>query len=211
LFSEVHDISVVLGGGAITYPGDTPFRRTVLSRIEDGAPYELARLELSAHAGTHLDAPAHFEPGGRRIDAYAARDLILPAHVVDVEDAEAVLVDAIAGLPVVPGDAVLFRTENSRCGRCRDGVFSERYTYVAAETVHALVRQRAALVGIDYLSIDPPDDETYPSHHTALGAGVLVLEGIDLGEVAPGQYTLICLPLRVAGSEAAPARALLVR
>ncbi len=211
MFEEVHDISVVLGAGAITYPGDTPYQRSVLSSIEEGADYELARLEMSAHAGTHLDAPAHFEAGGRRIDSYAARELIFPAHVVDVADPVAVRGAAIAGLAVEAGDAVLFRTENSRSGRCSNAVFTERYTYVTAEAIAALTRRGAGLVGIDYLSVDPPDDDSYPAHHAALGAGLLVLEGIDLGAVAPGRYTLLCLPLRIAGGDAAPARALLVR
>jgi len=166
---------------------------------------------MSAHAGTHLDAPAHFVVGGKRIDEYAAGELIFPAHVVDITAEAAVSAGDLAHLGLEAGDAVLFKTANSREGHCRSGGFSEEYVSVSAEAARALAEQRVGLVGIDYLSIDPPDDDTHPAHHALLGAGALVLEGIDLRAVPEGRYTLICLPLAIASGEAAPARAILVR
>ena len=84
MFSELHDISVAVASQSITYPGDTPFRRSLISELGAGAPFELSRIEMSAHLGTHLDAPAHFVAGGKRIDDFSAADFVFPAHVVDI-------------------------------------------------------------------------------------------------------------------------------
>ncbi len=211
MFRELHDITITAGRESITYPGDTPFRRELVSTLADGAPFELSRLEMSAHLGTHLDAPAHFIAGGRRIEDYPVAELIFPAHVVEVAGDGPIPTTAVTGLDARPGDAVLFKTANSESGRCRSGDFDPSWVYLSADAAALCASRRFGLVGIDYLSIDGDDDDRYPAHHALLGAGVLVLESIDLAMVPAGAYTLICLPLKLARVEAAPVRAVLVR
>jgi len=104
----------------------------------------------------------------------------------------------------------LLRTDNSRSGRSRDPVYSERYVHLSPEAAALCVAHGAGLVGIDYLSIDPPDDERLATHRILLDAGVLVLEGIDFSGVAPGRYLLVCLPLKMVSAEASPVRAVLL-
>jgi arylformamidase len=202
----IHDISIILGEQDVTYPGDPAFVR----ESPGPAVAEAMKITMCAHSGTHLDSPAHFVSGGRRLDDYQPADFILPAHVIEIFDPEAVTLEDLEGLAITPSEAILFRTGNSHSGRAVSGEFSERYVYVSAEAAQWCVDRRLALVGLDYTSIDRYGDDASPAHHILLGNGVLVLEGLNLAEVRPGQYTLICLPLRIEDAEGAPARAVLL-
>ncbi len=207
---SVHDISVMLGQESIDYPGDPPYRNASISQLENGDSCELSKLSLSAHSGTHIDAPAHFIKNGNTIDRYHPQDFILPAHVVDVDAKPAVTADDVAGIAFQPGEALLFRTENSTSGRCRSGVFSEDYVYLTAQAAEACATRKAALVGLDYITIEEFGSDVFHAHKTLLAAGVFILEGIDLTHVPCGRYTLVCLPLKLKGVEASPVRAILM-
>ena len=210
-YQNMYDISVTLGEESIDYPGDTAFRRELSSRLEDGEAYDLSSLELSAHSGTHIDAPAHFVPGGKTIDQYEVGDFVFSALVVNIDDRQCVKASSVEKANIRPGEAVLFRTENSVSGRCRSGVFSQRYVHLSPEAAAACVAKGVALVGIDYVSIEKYEDLNFPAHRMLLSAGVLVLEGIDLVCVPPGRFTLFCFPLKTRGAEASPTRAVLAR
>lgn len=208
-FKEFYDISVTLGAGAVDYPADRPFAIHGAASV-DADGYTLTQLDITAHSGTHIDAPAHLIPGGLTIDNYSVADFVLPVVVVEVSGdfvRPADLDDA--GLRA--GDAVLFKTSNSARGLCRAGAFTGDYVYIAPEAASLCVEKGIRLVGIDYLSVDKHEDWTFESHKTLLGAGVLILENIDLSAVPPGSYTLFCAPLKIDGCEAAPARAFLAR
>lgn len=209
-FTSVYDISVTLGEGSIDYPGDPPYQRDQVCGIEETGTFSLSKITMSAHSGTHIDSPAHFVPDGRTIDRYSVTDFVLPAHVVDIEDQSVIRVAELEGLPVGPGEAVLFRTENSRRGLCRSGAFSDDYVYLSREAAAFCVDRGSRLVGIDYISVDGSSDEDYPAHRLILGSGRLILEGIDLESVPSGKYLLVCLPLRIKGGEASPVRAILL-
>ena len=208
--TKIHDISVALGAESIDYPGDTPYSSSFLATIKDGAPSTLSSLSLSAHSGTHLDAPAHFIPDGKTIDQYEAGDFILPALVVDFCGKEFVSEQDLAGIPINPGDALLFKTDNSFSGRCRSGVFSEDYVYIDKGAARLCAEKGASLVGLDYITIERFGDDSFEAHKVLLEADALVLEGINLSNVKSGQYTLFCAPLKLMGVEASPARALLL-
>jgi arylformamidase len=207
---KAYDISVVLGEESIDYPGDTPYSRELIWTIKDTGICDLSKLTLSAHAGTHVDSPAHFIPGGKTIDQYPVTDFILPAHVVEIEDKEAIRPHELENLHVEPRDAFLFKTENSRQGRCRSRVFSEKFVYLTFEAADVCIRKEIALVGIDYITIERYGDNTFPVHRKLLSNNSLILESIDLSGVPPGRYTLICLPLKIKGCESSPVRAILL-
>jgi len=166
---------------------------------------------MSAHAGTHIDFPAHFIPNGKHIDDYPAQKFILPAQVVTIEDKEAIRPSELENRDIKPGDALLFRTDNSISGRCTSGVFSKSFVYMSPEAADFCVEKKVSLVGIDYGSIDRYDAQDFPAHHKLLGNDILILESINLKEVPPGRYTLFCLPLKIKGAEGSPARAILIR
>jgi arylformamidase len=208
--TSAYDISVLLGQESIDYPGDTPYLRQVVSTIRESGLSNLSKLTMSAHSGTHLDSPAHFIPGGRTIDQYSVTDFILSAFVVEIEDEESIRPNELENLPIEQGDALLFKTQNSLQGRCRSGVFSERFVYLSVEAAELCVNKRVRLVGIDYITIEQYGDDAFPVHLKLLGNDILVLEGIDLSAVPVGRYTLICLPLKIKGCESSPVRAILL-
>lgn len=208
--SRILDISIPLGAGHIDYPGDPVFAREVVMDTGSGAPCTLSRLAMSAHAGTHLDAPAHFIPGGVPLDHYPLERFILPAQVIGIQHPDAVGREELERLEIASGHALLFRTRNSTSGQCRAGRFREDYVALTPEAAQFCLERQAPLVGIDALSIDLYTAPGFPVHHLLLGQGILVLEGLDLGGAAPGFHTLICLPLAIAGGEAAPVRAVLM-
>jgi arylformamidase len=204
-----YDISVPLGEVA-AFGDDLPFERQIASTIEE-AGYALSNLSLSAHAGTHLDAPAHLMPRGKTVDQYPAERFILPAQVVEVQGRECIPQESLWEVEASKEDyALLFKTDNSRQGLLKKKAFCQKFVYLSADAARMATQMGAKLVGIDCLSVDSYDDLSFPAHRILLEHDVLILEGIDLGGVPPGRYTLICLPLRIAGGEAAPARAVLL-
>jgi arylformamidase len=211
MFEKVYDISVVLGAESIDYPGDTPFSREIISTIQDGGDYDLSKLVMSAHAGTHIDTPAHFVRNGKAIDDYSVEDFLLTARVAAIKDKESIGPFELGGCDIKTGEALLFKTDNSLTGRCREGVFSEKYVHLSPEGARWCVEKKVGLVGLDYVTIDRYADQAFASHHTLLGNGIPILEGINLKEVPEGRYVLCCLPLKIRGAEASPVRAVLFR
>jgi arylformamidase len=207
----IYDISVPLGRGSVDWPGLPPYCRELISEIKDGAPCDVSRLTLACHVGTHVDTPSHFIPGGKNLDEYPIDRWILPAQVASIRDSDVVRSAELKHLDIRPGEALLLQTDNSVSGRVASGVFSEKYVYISPEAADFLVSQRVGLLGIDYASVDPFPLGDATAHHKLLGAGMLLLEGINLKEVPVGRYTLFCLPLKVSGAEGAPARAVLIK
>lgn len=210
-FKKLYDISVLLGVESITYPGDPPYQRSLISAIRNGDICDVSKLEMSAHAGTHIDAPSHFVANeAQAIDQYSAGEFIMPALVVNIADKTSIRPEELRKVDLQPGEAVLFKTENSLSGRCNSGVFSEKYVYLSPEAAQYCVEKKVKLVGIDYITIEKYGDETFPSHQTIMKNGIFILEGINLAEVPAGRYSLICLPLKIKGGEASPVRAVLL-
>jgi arylformamidase len=211
-FAEVHDIGVPLGATPV-FPGDPQYSRMWLSRLEDGADYNLSALNLGSHTGAHLDAPAHIFKDGRTIDQYPLSRFILPAQVISVNCNSAgdpIPSSALQDLKINKGEALLFKTDNSLRRLMHNSIFTEEFVYLSSEAASRCVALGISLVGIDYLSVDRYGDDLAPAHRCLLENDILILEGIDLNAVSPGKYQLICLPLNVMDVEAAPVRAVLV-
>ena len=206
----MYDISMALGADALVYPGDTPFRRERVSMLARGGTSEVSDLHMSAHSGTHIDAPAHFIREGKTIDQYPPEAFVLAARVVPVQDGESIRSEALAGISWPKAGAVLFRTRNSEAMRRQGGKCPEHFVHLSPEAALLCAQNGVSLIGLDAISVDPLEDPHFPSHNTLLSRGVLILEGINLAGVPAGVYTLVCLPLKIAGGEAAPARAVLL-
>jgi arylformamidase len=207
---ELIDISVPLRPGMVVYPGDTPFNADRPRAIARGDDYNLTRLQISAHAGTHVDAPLHFIEGSPAVAHLPLEALIGPAFVVDATGISADIDAAtLARLDVPAGvSRLLFKTPNSRLWDLDE--FSESFFGITAAAAGMLLALGVQLVGIDYLSLAPASDPA-SAHVTLLQAGIVILEGIDLRAVEPGPYQLVCLPLLIEDCEGAPARAVLLR
>jgi arylformamidase len=202
------DISVPLAAGLPIFEGDPAFHLVRVFSIADGAPCNVCRVDMGVHSGTHLDAPLHFIDGAPGSEAIPLDAGMGPAWVVD---ATALTGDAISArdleaLDLPAGETrLLFKTRNSALWS-EDG-FRESFIALDASAAAALVARGVRFVGIDYLSIGPFGNAV-ATHRTLLEAGVVILEGADLREVEPGPIELLCLPLRLIGSDGVPVRAL---
>jgi len=206
----IHDISLPISDSLIVWPGDPPVRIVQTQHLDRGDRCTVSRLEMGAHTGTHVDAPAHFIEGGAGIDQLDLDVLVGPAHVVWTQDANALSAEVLDSLEIPPETKrLLFRTCNS--SRHQRGETEFALDFVAATDCGArwLVQRGVRLVGIDYLSISPFHDPV-PAHEVLLSAGVIIVEGLKLDGVTPGLYQMVCLPLKLAGCEGAPARAILI-
>ncbi len=200
------DISAPLLAGMTVWPGDAPVVVEQAESMEQGGAYNLTRLAMSAHTGTHIDAPRHFLREGAGIEAMPLDAMAGPARVVQAEG-EAV---SEADVPddLEPGARVLFRTRNSE-RELYGGTFHENYVFLTLGAAEKLARAEVALVGIDGPSVSGFLEDPAMTHRLLLGAGVWIVEGLRLAGAAPGEYELVCLPLRIPWADGAPARALL--
>ena len=198
------DVSVPLRPGMIHYPGDPELHLERVLAIAKGDPANVSRLDFGVHSGTHVDAPNHFLDGEPGVDSVPLDVLVGPAQVVDGASLpREVSASALQSLAIPDAaERLLLKTRNSALWE-RDS-FSEDFVSLDESGARWLVERGVRLIGIDYLSIG---DEA--AHQVLLRAGVVPLEGLDLRRVEPGSYRLICLPLRIEGSDGGPARVLL--
>jgi arylformamidase len=201
------DITVPIRDSMVTYEGDPSVSVRRRLSIASGDPANVSELTLGSHTGTHIDAPVHFLPGGPTLDAVSLPALVGPALVVETPTVDMIRVDECEALVPSGAERVLFKTRNSALWSRSD--FARDYVALDLAAARWLVSRGVRLVGIDYLSIEAFGATGHPVHKTLLGAGVVVLEGLDLSAARPGRYDLICLPLRLAGGDGAPCRALL--
>lgn len=206
------DVTVPLRPGMPTFPGEEGPTLDFVKAIVRGDPADVTRLRMAAHTGTHVDAPCHFLPGTPGVEALQPEALLGPCRVVDIPDGPNV---SERDLREVLGDRVpervLLRTRNSRGPSpswSRDE-FDDGFAALAAEGARWLVARGVRLVGIDYLSMEPYGASPAETHLALLGAGVAIVEGLDLRAIDPGAYEMIALPIRLVGRDGAPARVLL--
>jgi arylformamidase len=209
---RIIDVSVPVSDVMPTYPGDPSVEIEQWSALARGDTSNVSLLHLGAHTGTHLDAPAHFIEGATPVSALSLDLLIGEARVVEIPaDVHAIEASHIEAQALEGARRVLFKTRNSAFWANMAEGFRTDFTYITPEAARALVELGVGLVGIDYLSVEQFKSGSFATHITLLSNGVVILEGLDLREVASGKYELICLPLRLAGGsgDGAPARAVL--
>ena len=203
------DISMPLTADLPTWPSSPGLTICRLASMERGDEANVSALSMDVHSGTHVDAPRHFVAEGRELEEMGLAPFVGTAEVVDVSHAEVIDADVLGAVVPAAAQRILLRTRNSRIEGFRRGGFRPDYAALTPGGAAWLADRGTLLVGIDYLSIQLYDDP--PDAHTALlGADVCLLEGLVLNHVSAGRYLLACLPLRLDGVEAAPARAILL-
>jgi arylformamidase len=203
------DVSVPLDATLPNYPGNTPFTLEAIKRIARGDSSNVSTLHMSAHAGTHVDAPRHFFDSGTGTESLPLDMLVGRTRVVELVTRKAITAEDLGPLNLTEDVRVLFKTHNSRTWS--DAAFHTDYVGVSESGAKFLVEHGIKVVGVDYLSVEQFKTPGAPAHHALLGAGVIVIEGLNLRDVEPGIYEMFCLPLRVVGSDGAPARVVLRR
>ncbi|HMV82887.1 MAG TPA: cyclase family protein [Blastocatellia bacterium] len=206
---NIHDITVPVSTELPVYPGDGPIELEQIMSLEKGDIANVTRLACSTHVGTHVDPPSHFIPGAMPLDELPLETLIGQARVVDVGDVAAIDAEVLRRCDLDGATRVLFKTRNSEFWPPTDNVFREDFVYIEPDAAQLLVDCGVQLVGIDYLSVEKFNFDEPKTHLILLGAGVIVVEGLALRDVAPGDYELLCLPLKIKDGDGAPARVVL--
>lgn len=202
------DISVPIFSGMVHWPDNPSVRIERIQDLSHGDAANVSKLVMGAHTGTHMDAPRHFLAAGVGIDEMPFDATIGIARVIPIAHSQAILPAELEAYDLQAGERVLFHTQNSeRCWKVNE--FVEDFVYISAAAAQFLVDRKVRTVGVDYLSVGGYVHDGVETHQILLGAGMWIIEGLNLSGVKPGTYELICLPLRVAGADGAPARAIL--
>jgi len=203
------DITVPLNANTPTYPGNTVFSLEPIKRLAQGGSSNVSTLHMSAHAGTHVDAPRHFFDEGAGVESLGLELLCGRSRVIELTTRKAITPEDLAGIDLNEDVRVLFKTHNSRLWGTPE--FHPDFVGVSGAGARYLVDRGVKVVGVDYLSVEPYKTPGAPAHHALLGAGTIVIEGLNLRDVEPGIYEMFCLPLAIVGSDGAPARVVLRR
>ena len=202
------DVSISLRSGMVHWPDNPPVRIERMLDIECGDAANVSKISIGSHTGTHMDAPLHFVREGRGLDEMPLDAAMGRARVIEVGDPESIKPRDLGEHEIRSGERVLFKTRNSaRSWPTR--AFIEDFVYVSQEAARYLAEREVRTVGIDYLSVGGVRKDGVETHRALLEAGIWVIEGLDLSSVDPGEYELVCLPIKIERSDGAPARAIL--
>jgi arylformamidase len=208
---KIHDVSLPISPELPVWPGNPAVVLEQVSSMDAGAHDNVSRLACGVHTGTHVDAPHHFMNDHRTVESLALDILVGPACVVQIpEDVNVVSAEVLEKAAIPSGTVrLLLKTRNSQLWERGEKEFYTDFVGISADGADWLVQRAIKLIGIDYLSV-APYHQSIPTHRTLLGAGVIIVEGMDLSAILPGNYSLYCLPLKLVGSDGAPARTILV-
>lgn len=209
---RTYDITLTISPDLPVWPGDQKIILEQTEKIEEGASANVTRLSMTVHTGTHVDAPFHFLGGDAlTVDQLPLNLLTGRAYVLHLADEVALITTSILERAEIPPRTrrLLFKTRNSALWASQEKEFRTDFVALSADGAQYLVDRGIRLVGVDYLSV-APYDQPVATHEILLRAGIVVVEGLNLSEVSQGRYSFYCLPLKIAGVDGAPARAILV-
>jgi arylformamidase len=210
--SRIYDVSLPIFAGMVKWPDNPDITIEAARSIARGDSANVSDVHLGSHTGTHVDAPVHFIPGARGVDQIPVDLLVGPARVLGLEEVERVITaDQLAqAAGPTPAPRLLFKTRNSRQWAAGATVFDRDYVHLDLSAADWLVQHKVRVAGTDYLSIEGYKVPGAPVHHRLLEAGLLIIEGLNLSRVPPGDYELVCGPLKIRDGDGAPARVLLI-
>jgi len=206
------DVTVPLKEGMAIWPGDVTIKIERRRSMERGDAANNSAISLGVHTGTHMDAPKHFIKDGKSIDKLPLETSVGPARVIEIKDKISIKPEELKQHNIKKGERILFKTVNSpRCWQT--DAFVNDFVFVTRDAAQFLVDAGVILVGVDYLSVGSPMDPDKAmrpdTHQILLGAGLYLIEGLNLTAVKAGDYNLVCLPLKLMDAEGSPVRAIL--
>ena len=208
---KILDISVSLNADLPVWPGDPQFVLKPYRRISEGSVSNDSRIACSVHSGTHVDAPAHFIENGATVEQMSLDVLIGNATVIEILNEDIITAEILQNLKLPENmERLLLKTKNSALWARPGHRFNPDFVALNSDAAAWLVQKDVRLVGVDYLSVQLFNDTEPLTHQILLEAGVVIVEGLNMQNVQQGSYQLVCLPLKLAGSEGAPARAVLI-
>ncbi len=208
----IYDISLTISPSLPTWPGDPGLTLEQFESMDKGAHANVTSISTSLHLGTHVDAPHHFLNNHQTVESLPLDVLCGPCYVVQLPGGIDEITAEVLDRTEVSSDMkrVLFGTSNSHFWATGESKFQEDFVAITEDGAKWLVERGVKLVGVDYLSVAPFGDSE-PTHKVLLNAGIVIVEGLNLANVVRGFYDLYCLPLKVAGADGAPARAILIQ
>lgn len=208
---KTYDITLDISPELPTWPGHEGLVLQRFEKIEDGSVANVSRVAMGVHTGTHVDAPYHFVKDGKTAETLSLKILVGRAYVIHLKDDVDVVTPQVLETAGIPPRTrrVLIRTRNSKQWVKGYKPFAEDYVGLDKAAADYLVKRGVKLVGVDYLSV-APFPQPAPTHQALLKAGVIIVEGLNLSQVSQGRYNFVCLPLKLVGSDGAPARAILM-
>jgi len=209
---RVYDITLTITPDLPIYPGDPPIMLERIMKMEEGDACNVTKFSMSVHVGTHVDAPFHFLGGtAPTVEKLPLKLLMGRAYVLHLPDEVELVTAPVLERAEIPirTRRLLIRTRNSALWKRGDRKFHKDFIALSSDAAQYLVDRGIKLVGVDYLSV-APFHEGAPTHDILLQAKVVVVEGLNLSDVPQGRYTLYCLPLKIGGSDGAPARSILI-
>jgi arylformamidase len=202
------DASVPLRTGMVHWPTDPSVRIERFADMDKGAVCNVSKMDMCAHAGTHMDGLNHFIKNGAPLDTVPFDAVIGPCRVVEIKDADSVKAAELKRFKLGRGERILLRTRNSKREWWEED-FDTQFIHISREAAEHLVECGIRTIGIDYLSVGGYQRDGVECHQVLLGAGIWIIEGLNLTRVKPGRYDLVCLPVKIRNSDGAPARAIL--
>ena len=208
----IYDISLTISPTLPTWPGDPALKLEQIASMDKGANANVTHISAAVHLGTHVDAPHHFLNDGRTVEQLPLSVLTGPCYVMQLPDGvEAITAEVLERMELTfDFKRILFGTSNSHWWAKGETKFQTDFVAITEDGAEWLVNRGVQLVGVDYLSVAPYDDSA-PTHTVLLNAGVVIVEGLNLSQIPRGFYDLYCLPLKIADSDGAPARAILIQ
>lgn len=192
----------------VHWPGDPPYKIHHVQDQKKGDVCTVSQVSMGVHTGTHMDAPRHFIQGAKTIDLMPIETTVGPARVIQILDRKSIGRDELEKHAIESNERILFKTSNSDRLWNKDE-FDEDFVFIDASGAEFLAERGVRLAGVDYLSVGGFHQDAVETHRALLGAGIWIIEGLDLSGVEPGLYELVCLPLKLVEAEGAPARAIL--
>lgn len=208
----IYDISLTISPNLPIWPGDPPLELVQFESMDKGAHNNVTKMNSCVHIGTHVDAPRHFLSDGSTVEQLPLDVLTGPCYVAQLPDGIEAITSEVLDRTEITSEMkrVLFGTRNSHLWARGESKFQTDFVAITEDGAEWLVERGVQLVGVDYLSVAPYGD-SIPTHTLLLKAGVVLVEGLNLSNVMRGFYDLYCLPLKIAGSDGAPARAILIQ
>jgi len=209
---KIFDITIPLSEETPAWEGERGVTVTQSALKGEGSDYNISRYELSVHSGTHIDAPYHVLTDGMGVDSIPLGKLIGPVQVIEIPDGISIITDDVLREMQIMRNAsrILLKTSNSKLWDIIPAVFTSDYAGIDTSGATYILSSGIGLVGIDYFSISHYTDLLHP-HELLLGSNVVILENLDLRDIEPGTYVLYCLPLKLTGTDGAPARVILTQ
>lgn len=202
------DISLTIHPGMPYWPDNSAITVEPSQCLAHGDVCNVSKLTIGTHTGTHVDGINHFIKGGIGIDQMPLDATIGRARVIEIKDPQQIKVEELELYNIQAGERILFKTQNSDFA-LKSKTFVEDFVHISTEAAQYLAKKKVRTVGVDYLSVGGYEGNVIKVHHALLGSGIWAIEGLNLAEVEPGEYELICLPIKLKDGDGGLARAIL--